>query len=329
MSQSLATNSRPGSLVDAAVGRVLLVSPCRNEAEFLRTALDAVVRQTHTPALWIVVDDGSTDATPAILAEYAARYPFLRVVRREDRGKRSVGPGVIEAFYAGLDTVDLDQFEFVCKLDLDLDLPLDYFERLIALMRAEPRLGSCSGKPFYRDAAGQLQPEWCDDEIVVGMTKFYRVECFREIGGFVRQVMWDGIDSHRCRLLGWTARSRNDAELRFVHLRPMGSSDTSLLRGRRRHGMGQYFMGTSPAFLLASVVRRLLQPPLVLGALSILWGYVSAWWRREPRYEDLEFRRFLRSYQWGSLFRGKRRMIEIIERRQAAVWDARRAGVTG
>jgi hypothetical protein len=30
---------------------------------------------------------------------------------------------VIEAFYAGLDTVDLDQFDYLCKLDLDLDLP--------------------------------------------------------------------------------------------------------------------------------------------------------------------------------------------------------------
>jgi hypothetical protein len=34
----------------------------------------------------------------------------------------------------------------------------------------------------------------------VGMTKFYRVSCFKEIGGFVRQVMWDGIDCHRVRM---------------------------------------------------------------------------------------------------------------------------------
>jgi glycosyltransferase involved in cell wall biosynthesis len=108
-----------------------------------------VAAQSIPPALWIVVDDGSTDQTPAILAEYAGRLPFLRVVRRTDRGRRSVGPGVIEAFYAGLEGVDLDRFDYLCKLDMDLDLPPRYFELLMRRMEAEPRLGSTSGKPFF------------------------------------------------------------------------------------------------------------------------------------------------------------------------------------
>lgn len=304
-------------------GRILLVSPCRNEQDYMRRTLDAVLGQTRPPTVWVIVDDGSTDRTPAILAEYAAAHPCLRIVRREDRGKRSVGPGVIEAFYAGLATVDLAEFEYVCKLDLDLDLPRDYFERLLQHMAAEPRLGSCSGKPFYRDAAGREVDEFCDSEIVVGMTKFYRVACFQEIGGFVRQVMWDGIDSHRCRLLGWTARSYDDRALRFEHLRPMGSSDANVLRGRARHGMGQYFMGTAPLYLLASAVRRLGQAPYVVGAATMLWHYCRAWWRGEPRYDDLEFRRFLRSYQRRALVFGKRRTIAAIERETAPRWLAR------
>jgi len=302
-------------------GSVLIVAPCRNEQEYMRRTLDSIVAQTHPITRWIIVDDGSTDETPAILAEYAAKHSFIEVVRREDRGKRSVGPGVIEAFYAGLEGVDLDDYEFVCKLDLDLDIPHDYFEKMIARMRANPRIGSCSGKPYYHDANGELQPEWCDDEIVVGMIKFYRTACFQQIGGFVHEVMWDGIDSHRCRLFGWIACSWNDAELRFLHLRPMGSSDKNVLRGRRRHGHGQYFMGTAPAYLLASAVRRLVQPPFLIGALVMVWGYLDSWLRRRPRYDDLEFRRFLRSYQWRSIFLGKRRTIERIDAEQERVWD--------
>src|SRR5690606_17943660 len=129
--------------------RYVLISPCRDEAAYMRRTLDSVAAQTVPPALWVVVDDGSRDQTPAILAEYAARLPYLRVVRREDRGVRAVGPGVIEAFYAGLDTVNLDEFEYLCKLDLDLDLPPRYFEILIQRMEADPRLGTCSGKPYY------------------------------------------------------------------------------------------------------------------------------------------------------------------------------------
>lgn len=287
--------------------RYVLVSPCRDEAAYMRRTLDSVAAQTVPPALWVVVDDGSRDQTPAILAEYAARLPYLRVVRREDRGVRAVGPGVIEAFYAGLDTVNLDEFEYLCKLDLDLDLPPRYFEILIQRMEADPRLGTCSGKPYYpHPATGELISEGCGDETSIGASKFYRVRCFREIGGFVRQVMWDGIDNHRCRMLGWKACSWDEPEIRFIHLRPMGSSHKGILTGRKRHGFGQYFMGTGPVYITASALLRLARRPYIVGSLGILAGYFGAALRRERRYDDPEFRRFLRRYQWDCLLRGKR-----------------------
>ena len=188
--------------------RYLLISPCRDEAQYLRRTLDSVAAQSVQPAAWVVVDDGSTDETPAILEEYARRLPYLRVVRRTDRGRRQVGPGVIEAFYAGLETVRLEDFDYLCKLDMDLDLPVRYFELLMQRMESDPRVGTTSGKPwFVHPQSGALAPEICGDEMSVGMTKFYRVACFKEIGGFVRQVMWDGIDCHRARMLGWIAES--------------------------------------------------------------------------------------------------------------------------
>jgi len=287
----------------------------------MRRTLDSVVGQTVPPALWVIVDDGSTDATPAILDEYAAKHPFIRIVRRDDRGERKVGPGVIDAFYAGYETIDPDEFDFLCKLDLDLDLPIGYFERLMDMMDAEPRLGTVSGKPYYHDDAGAYRPEVCGDEMSVGMTKFYRTVCFEQIGGFVRQVMWDGIDCHRCRMLGWIARSVDEPNLRFEHLRPMGSSQKGILTGRMRHGFGQYFMGTSLAYITASAVFRLNHPPRVVGALAIWWGYVKAMLTGQPRYDDPAFRKFLRRYQWQCLTQGKRRATETFNRRQASVWQ--------
>jgi glycosyltransferase involved in cell wall biosynthesis len=302
--------------------RYLLISPCRDEAEYIRRTLDTVAAQTVPPALWVVVDDGSTDATPQILEEYARRLPYLRVVRRTDRGKRAVGPGVIEAFYAGLATVDLAAFDQVCKLDMDLELPPRYFELLLEKMEAEPRLGTCSGKPWFHGSGGALVPEVCGDEMSVGMTKFYRVSCFQEIGGFVRQVMWDGIDCHRARMLGWIAAAFNDEPLRFVHLRPMGSSQKGIHTGRVRMGFGQYFMGTDPLFIVASAIFRLRHHPVVTGSAAMMWGYFSSAVKRVPRYDDLEFRRFLRRYQRASLVVGKRRAIARITDAQAATWRA-------
>src|ERR1700724_2840074 len=186
--------------------RYLLISPCRDEAQYLRRTLDSVAAQSVPPALWVVVDDGSTDGTPVILEEYARRLPYLRVVRRSDRGRREVGPGVIEAFYAGLEAVRLEDFDYLCKLDMDLDLPVRYFELLMHRMESDPRIGTTSGKPwFVHPQSGALVPEVCGDEMSVGMTKCYRVACFKGHGGFVRRVVWGGIDCHRARMLGWIA----------------------------------------------------------------------------------------------------------------------------
>jgi len=304
--------------------RYVLISPCRDEALYMRRTLESVARQTVPPALWVVVDDGSTDETPAILAEYAARLPYLRVVQRKDRGGRSVGPGVIEAFYAGLDTVERQDFTYLCKLDLDLELPPRYFELLISRMEAEPRVGTTSGKPYFVDAkTGALVSELCGDEMSVGMTKFYRTTCFNDIGGFVRQVMWDGIDCHRCRMLGWIAESRDEEDLRFIHLRAMGSSQQSIWTGRVRWGFGQYFMGTSPLYLAASAVYRMPRHPFIVGGLAMMWGYLRSAARKVARYDDLEFRRFLNAYQRACLLHGKRAATEQLNDRQASVWRNR------
>jgi hypothetical protein len=241
-------------------------------------------------------------------------------VRREDRGRRSVGPGVVDAFYAGYETIDPTAFDFVCKLDLDLALPPDYFRGLLRRMWVDPRLGTCSGKPYFRAASGELVSEACGDEMSVGMSKFYRVECFQQIGGFVREVMWDGIDCHRCRMLGWKAASFDDMELRFVHLRAMGSSHNGIWTGRVRHGYGQYFMGTRPVYMAASALYRMARPPLVVGGLGMGWGYFTSWLSKKPRLSDAEFHRFLARYQWDCLRLGKAQATQACDARQARHW---------
>ena len=313
--------------------RYCLITPCRDEGQYARRTIESVLRQTIRPALWVIVDDGSKDQTPQILAEYAGKYPFIRVVTRPDRGMRQLGAGVIEAFDAGFATINPDDFDYLCKFDLDLDLPPAYFEQMMRRMEQDPRIGTCSGKPYFRRKSplpttaypitreGGYVSEKCGDENSVGMIKFYRTECFKQLGGFVKMLMWDGIDCHRCRMNGWVAVSWDDSELRFEHLRPMGTSHKSWWTGRVRHGVGQYAMGTGPLYMLASALYRLFHPPAVVGSLAMLWGYAKAWATRQPRYEDAEFRRFLRNYQRDCLIHGKSRATAAVNTRQAPKWN--------
>lgn len=272
------------------------------------------------PDLWILVDDGSTDGTGAILADAAARNPWIRVITRTNRGSRVLGSGVIEAFNVGLASIRLQDFDYVCKFDLDLELPACYFAELIRRLEQEPRLGCCSGQPYFLTADGRKVSERCGSENAVGMTKFYRTTCFSEIGGFASVLMWDAIDCHEARRRGWICRAFTSPEIEFQHLRPMGTSDRGWWTGRSRHGRGQWILGTSPIYLLASALFRLFHPPAFLGSLAMIFGFAAAGLRRTPRYGDADFRRWVRRTQHLSLLLGKRRAFARIEAEAAAAW---------
>ena len=153
---------------------------------------------------------------------------------------------------------------------------------------------------------GQLISEACGDEASVGMrSSFIGASVLKRLAVLSGEVNWDAIDCHRCRMLGWVAGSEDEEETRFIHLRPMGSSQKGILTGRVRGGFGQYFMGTSWYYMAASALYRMTRPPLVLGGLAMAWGYVKSAIQRRPRYDDEKFRRYLKSYHLECLLYGK------------------------
>lgn len=298
-----------------------IITPCRNEARFLPRFIASVRAQTIPPVEWIIVDDGSTDETAAVLESAARDIPYLRVLRLPDTGARRLGGGVVAAFNAGLEGLSRGCPSYVCKLDADLDLPERYFETVLTRMESEPRLGSFSGKPYVECTGGGLVPEGNADDYSVGMAKFYRTECLRQIGGLAPAVMWDGIDVHEARRRGWKVRSDDTPDLRITHLRPMGSSDRGLLVGRVRWGRGQYFMGTAFVWMISSALYRCLRRPYLIGGLAMLFGYMMGAFARMPRYGDRAFRRYLRGYQYSCLLRGRRRTLELYESRYERAWS--------
>jgi glycosyltransferase involved in cell wall biosynthesis len=70
---------------------ISVVIPTFNRADLLGFTLDAVLAQTHSANEIIVVDDGSTDATEAVLSRYAARVRPIRITNAGSVAARNVG----------------------------------------------------------------------------------------------------------------------------------------------------------------------------------------------------------------------------------------------
>ncbi len=285
--------------------KYVIISPVRDEADFLPRVIKSMVNQTFRPREWVLVDDGSSDATPEIIKSAAAEHSWITYLRKPDRGVRSVGPGVVEAFYFGYERLQVTDYDFIAKMDGDIEFGSTYIERLLEYFTNDPFLGSASGKIFL-PVGDDLVEERTHDEMTVGAFNFYRRETFDQIGGFVREVMWDGIAIHQARIHGWRTRSINDPGLQLIHKRLMGSSHKSILHGRLRWGRGQYFMGTHPLYILAIAVYRSIEHPFLLGGLGILTGYLMAAVHRISRFGGEQFRNSLHAWQMERLGLGKR-----------------------
>ncbi len=297
-----------------------VITPVRDEEEFLSQTIGSVAAQQERPGLWVIVDDGSTDATPDIIRSAAARHPWIQVHTMPARAERVLGAGVVNAFNAGLSTFDLGNFRYISKLDADLQIHSRYFALLMDRMEQHPRLGIASGQAWVRDRSGVDRYERGAREMSIGQAKFYRVRTFRDIGGLAPKLAWDAIDSHEARLRGWKSRAFDDPDLRVVTLRPEGASDRSVFRGRRRRGRGQWILGTDPLFMLASAALRILDTPRVTGSAHILYGYAAAALQRVPRHGEPGFGPQIRRFQRETLALGKERAAHRFEKRTAHLW---------
>jgi len=286
--------------IDPRVIPLVVISPVRDEADYLRLTMEAMVSQTWRPLEWIVVDDGSSDATPEIVAEYAARHPFIRLVTRQNRGFRKLGGGVIAAFEFGRSQIVHTDWQYIAKLDGDMSFGPLYLQHMIGKLEAEPRLAAVSGKVF-REEDGRFIEESHGREQVAGQFKLYKREAFEDIGGFVQHLAWDGIDVHTAAMMGWETLSTYDKDAWLWHHRVMGSSDRDLFVGRMRWGRGNWYLGYHPLYAMVAGVNRMREKPYFIGGLLMIAGYCWAAIRRLPRYDNPEFQRYLRRWQNGRL----------------------------
>jgi poly-beta-1,6-N-acetyl-D-glucosamine synthase len=272
--------------------RHVAIVPARNEARFITPTLESLLGQTEPPDRVYVVDDGSTDATPEIVRELAARDPRVVLVRREQRRERRMGGGVVDAFNAGYALCRDEAFAYVSKLDADQVLPPDYFARVLGFLDAHPDWAAAGGVP-YEPVAG-MQVRWrMPATHVPGSLKTMRKDVFDRMGGFVPVLGWDIIDGVKMRSMGYRT---GHLDLPVRHLRQHGSAEGKV-RGKVQWGEGAWIIGSHPLFVVARGIYRMREPPFVVSGLAFWWGYVRAALRRTPRIPDAELVRAVRREQ--------------------------------
>ncbi len=284
--------------MDREKTKYLVISPVRNEAEWIETTIISMLNQTVTPEEWIIVDDGSRDSTSKIVEKYSDKYDWIKLIRREDRGFAEPGRGIIEAFYEGYAHNNCKDFDYIVKLDGDLSFDEDYFESLFKKFLKNPELGMASGICYiYRK--GILTPENHPEFHVRGPSKVYKRECWNQIGGLVKHLGWDTLDEIKAQYLGWTTKSFKD--LRLIHYKETGYH-SGLLKWAMKQGRSDYYCGYHPLFVLAKGIRRIFfERPYLIDGMGGIFGYFLGYINNEDRYGELGVIKYLRKEQIKAL----------------------------
>lgn len=261
-----------------------VVTPARNEEHNLPRLAAALEAQTRRPSAWVVVDDGSSDGTPAVLAELGARLPWLSVLERARDEASGIAVGRREgrdllAFCDGVKMLT-ETPGVVIKIDADIDFDATYCDELIARFDADPRLGIASGTCMERQD-GVWTRRTKAESTVWGASRAYRWDCVEDLFAFEPCMGWDGLDELRVQLRDMTTETF--VELPFRHNRPEGGRELTSLHQGAALGRASWYMGYRPSYLVLRALYRARSQP---AAVAMLWGYTAAAVSGSPRYGD-------------------------------------------
>lgn len=277
----------------------VLITPARNEAQFIGLTIEAMIAQTVRPLKWMIVSDGSTDGTDEIVERFAAQHAWIELLRLPERPERHFA-GKVMAINAGLWRVKALPYDVLACLDADITFDSDYFAFLLGKLMLDPGLG-LAGTP-YRDAGSEIYDyRYVSTDHVSGACQVFRRSCFEEIGGYaaVRGGAIDTIASTTARMKGW--KTRSFAEKAAFHHRAVGTAEAGRLRARFNLGRRDYLIGNHPVWQIFRCAHQMRKRPFIVRGLALGAGYVCAFLGGHKRPVSRGFVNFRRHEQMQRL----------------------------
>jgi len=277
----------------------VLVTPARNEEAFIEKTLESMVRQTVLPLKWVIVNDGSTDATASIVSRYLEKNPWIELVNLPQRRERHFAAKV-HAINAGLERLQSIGYDLIGNLDGDISFDPDHFEFLLGKMKNDPRLG-VAGTIFREENYSSETDSFEGQNHVAGQCQLFRRECFEEIGGYCPNkaggIDWIAVTS--ARMKGWKTTAFREKS--FFHYRHLGTAERSVFAAMFSYGEKDYYLGGHPLWELFRLTYRMAKRPYFTGGLALGLGYGWAMLRRVKRPVSKELMKFHRKEQMRKL----------------------------
>lgn len=293
----------------------ILITPCKNEEKSLHNLIKSVALQSIKPALWVIVDDGSTDNCPQII-EYAKReHKWIKSIRLKE-SKRDLSIHYSYVIKSGFDFAfkyckeNNIKYDYLGTIDADMIIPNnDIFEKKIIEFGKDSRLGIASCWLQYIDNEGILCEPPSREDTISGGGMMIRRECFEDIGGYNITHAPDSVLGVKAVLKGWKINRFN--EIKIIQIRETCSAE-GLKKGYVIHGASDYVLNYNPLLVIIKGLNYCLRKPHYIG-IAYLYGYFSSLILRKEQTSDKEIRKYYywqkpcktSQYYWNKIFKSK------------------------
>lgn len=273
--------------------RYHVVIPAFNEEALIEKTLQSLANQTLLPRAVIVVDDNSTDSTYQIVQQFVKSHHNYQLVSNVSSGKHLPGSKVVNAFYCGFKHLP-PEYDFVVKLDADLILPKNYFEKIAQTFQSDPTIGMVGGEAYIQTDNGWQLENLTDRDHIRGAFKSYRKTCFEQIDGLRPAMGWDTVDELLAKFYGW--RVVVLPELKVKHLKPTGAVyDRS---ARYKQGAAFYRLGYGFWITFLASIKLALKKRKPFLFVDYIRGFFKAKAENREMLVTPAQAKFIKQYRW-------------------------------
>lgn len=284
----------------------ILVTPAKNEEEYLPKLIRSVTSQKIPPAAWFIIDDCSDDKTCQILLDAVSQFSWIHGITLDSKGSYD-----IEEHYSSICIIGFDnairfcdkngiKYDFIALSDADMAYAPDYFSNLMDFLNKHVEYGIISGKVMIKDENGNVHGEskvLPGADHPMGTGRMWKRSCFEDTGGYILTKSPDVVSNVMALIKGWKVLQLNDVEC--YQLRDTGRKinfwDGYISKGRRA-----YYIGTNPLSVFNNVIDWMFisrQNKSLTKSIAYNYGYWRSLLLREKRLDNHEVREYIGSYR--------------------------------